>query len=164
MQDEGKLLYGPNRSPRNLSEYRDLPVKLHRTREALGYVLRAPLQRYQLTDPQWRVLRILSTVDEIDTALLAKRSMLLGPSLSRILPDLRKRKLIASRASASDKRRVCHSITRRAVELIDRVAPQFNPFYAELARRVSDKEMSTLNSMLDKLYLVLGDIGRQQAE
>jgi len=135
MPKESALIYGPSKGTvvRSLRSDRDLPVNLHRAREAITHVFRNTLQRYNLTDPQWRVLRILSTVHRIESADLAERSMLLGPSVSRILRDLRKRKLVVTAASKSDGRRAWHSLTPAAKRLIDRIAPEFGPVYEQLA-------------------------------
>ena len=65
---------------------RQLPVLLHLTREGAAVRFRVFLQ-HDLTDPQWRVLRILSQVDELDVSNLAQRSYLMRESLSRILRD-----------------------------------------------------------------------------
>jgi len=153
MPKEIAVLYGPSNGARtrNLRMYRQLPVNLHRTRETFAQLFRETLQKYRLTDPQWRVLRILSTTHQMESADLARRAMLLGPSVSRIVRDLRRRKLLVTTTSKTDARRVWHSITPAAGQLIDRVIPEFAPVYERLARHFSDGEVATLNALLERV-------------
>jgi homoprotocatechuate degradation regulator HpaR len=130
------------------SSSRQLPVLLHRTREALAVHFRKVFVQHDLTDPQWRVLRILSHSDEIDVAGLAQQSYLMGPSLSRILRDLAARRLIVRRASATDARRFFHSLTPSGRRLLERVSPAFDPLFEEIEKRFGIDRIQELNSLL----------------
>lgn len=130
------------------SSSRQLPVLLHRTREALAVHFRKVFAQHDLTDPQWRVLRILSHSDESDVADLAQQSYLMGPSLSRILRDLAARRLIVRRASATDARRFFHSLTPSGRRLLERVSPAFNPVFEEIEKRFGIDRIQELNSLL----------------
>ena len=156
MRNSAELLYGQDGPDQRASDvYRALPVKLHQTREAFANSFRPIFLQYDLTDPQWRVLRILGAVEEIDTAALAKRSLLLGPSLSRILRDLHERSLISRRTSEDDARRFFHAITPEGRSLIDKITPQFTPFYERIAEQMSEAEIATLNGLLDKVAAIV---------
>lgn len=74
-------------------------------REAIMEYLRPHLRNFNLTEQQWRVLRTLTAVDEISTTDLADATVILGPSLTRILRDLEDRKLIKRWTSPEDGRR-----------------------------------------------------------
>lgn len=158
--DRNTVLYGPeyNDDDRYLGKLRNLPVKLHRTREAFSAQFKETFQNYKLTDQQFRVLRILSRHDMLETGQLARLSMLLGPSLSRILKDLEKRGLVTRHAMASDARVAHNSLTRQAREMVDRIIPEFDPLYEELSARLTDEEVVELNRLLDKLGAALRDI------
>jgi homoprotocatechuate degradation regulator HpaR len=134
---------------------RQLPVLLHRTREALAVHFRKVFIQHDLTDPQWRVLRILSHSDESDVAGLAQQSYLMGPSLSRILRDLTARRLIVRRASATDARRFFHSLTPRGRRLLEKVSPAFNPVYEEIEKRFGIDRIQDLNSLLAEFLLAI---------
>jgi len=114
---------------------RQLPELLHRTREALAMHFRKVFLLHNLTDPQWRVLRILSHAEELDVSGLARQSYLMGPSLSRILRDLAARGLIARRVSSKDGRRFFHTLTIRGHRLLEEISPAFNPVYREIESR-----------------------------
>ena len=163
MDRTSELLYGiPRQDGGPYSDpYRALPVKLHRTREAFTACVRPTFQTQNLTDPQWRVLRILSAVDEIDSTELAKRSMLLGPSLSRILRDLDGRKLITRRACGLDARRSLASIAPAGRALIDAIAPQLDPIFDRLKATLDATKIEALNALLDEVFIAI-DGGNDQ--
>jgi len=128
-----------------------LPVLLHRTREALAVHFRKVFVLHDLTDPQWRVLRILSQFEGIDVKTLARKSYLMRESLSRILKDLARRGLIVRRVSNTDARRFLHSLTAKGRNLLEEVAPAFNPVYKEIEARFSIQRIEELNRRLAEL-------------
>ena len=134
---------------------RQLPVLLHRTREALAMHFRKIFVQHDLTDPQWRVLRILSQVDEIDVSNLARKSYLMRESLSRILRDLGARGLILRRVSNTDARRFFHSLTPKGRNLLEEVSPAFNPVYKEIEARFGVDRIEDLNKRLAELLAAI---------
>jgi homoprotocatechuate degradation regulator HpaR len=134
---------------------RQLPVLLHRTREALAVHFRKIFVLHDLTDPQWRVLRILSQVDEIDVSNLARKSYLMRESLSRILRDLGARGLILRRVSNTDARRFFHSLTAKGRHLLDEVSPAFNPVYKNIEARFGLERIEDLNKRLAELLAAI---------
>jgi homoprotocatechuate degradation regulator HpaR len=140
-----------NPTPEPSAASRQLPVLLHRTREALAVHFRKVFVLHDLTDPQWRVLRILSQADELDASTLAHRSYLMRESLSRILRDLGERGLIVRRVSGTDARRFCHSLTAKGRHLLEEVSPAFNPVYNEIEARVGVERIEDLNKRLAEL-------------
>ena len=134
---------------------RQLPVLLHRTREALAVHFRKIFVLHDLTDPQWRVLRILSQVDEIDVSNLARKSYLMRESLSRILRDLGARGLILRRVSNTDARRFFHSLTPKGRNLLEEVSPAFNPVYKEIEARFGVDRIEDLNKRLAELLAAI---------
>src|SRR5258706_4950270 len=76
---------------------RSLPMSLLRAREAVMRHFRPSLRSHGLTEQQWRILRALASIDQVEVTELARIAYLLGPSLSRILRDLEARRLIERR-------------------------------------------------------------------
>ena len=72
-----------------------LPMALLRSREAVMRLFRPGLRKHGVTEQQWRILRALAHSGPMEVTALAEATFLLAPSLSRILPDLEKRGLIA---------------------------------------------------------------------
>src|SRR5665213_746389 len=97
---------GGARSAPKLRDFsQSLPMTLLRAREAVMRHFRPALRHFGITEQQWRILRALASVGEIEVLALAEATFLLAPSLSRILKDLEQRELIVRRGSSEDMRR-----------------------------------------------------------
>jgi homoprotocatechuate degradation regulator HpaR len=148
--DEGSL---PRAPMREFS--RSLPMSLLRAREAVMRQFRPSLRNHGLTEQQWRILRALSSVAEIEVTELAHVAFLLGPSLSRILRDLEARQLIERRAAETDARRAVVSISAKGLKLIEAVAPTSEAIYAEITQRYGARKLAELHDMLGALEAAL---------
>jgi homoprotocatechuate degradation regulator HpaR len=144
---------------------RSLPMALLRAREAVMRQFRPSLRDAGLTEQQWRILRALASIDQIEISELARETFLLGPSLSRILRDLEARRLIRRRSPQSDLRRGLVSVTPAGLALLNAVAPVSEAIYAEITRRFGPENLETLHAMLSALETELLEIpvehGRQ---
>jgi homoprotocatechuate degradation regulator HpaR len=130
---------------------RSLPMSLLRAREAVMRHFRASLRGHGLTEQQWRILRALASIDEIEITELARVAFLLGPSLSRILRDLEARHLIERRVAKSDLRRGVVSISPKGLRLMEIVAPSSEAIYAAITRRYGARKLAELQDMLHAL-------------
>ncbi|MGJ5180643.1 homoprotocatechuate degradation operon regulator HpaR [Bradyrhizobium oligotrophicum] len=136
-----------------------LPMALLRAREAVMRQFRPSLRQHGLTEQQWRILRALAAVDEIEVTELARVAFLLGPSLSRILRDLEARGLIQREVDARDMRRGVLSISAKGVKLIAQVAPGSEAIYASIASRYGARKLAALQKMLAELEGSLAQFG-----
>ncbi|MFB9265195.1 homoprotocatechuate degradation operon regulator HpaR [Bradyrhizobium erythrophlei] len=134
---------------------RSLPMSLLRAREAVMRQFRPSLRNHGLTEQQWRILRALTSVDQIEVTELARVAFLLGPSLSRILRDLEARQLIERKAAETDLRRAVVSISAKGMKLIEAVAPSSEAIYAEITRRYGARKLVELHEMLGALEMSL---------
>lgn len=134
---------------------RSLPMSLLKSREAVMRHFRPGLHHFGITEQQWRVLRALTTVENIEVMTLAEATFLLPPSLSRILKDLEERGLILRRASREDMRRAIISISASGRSLIDLAGGHSELVYAEITRRYGAEKLAALQAMLRELELVL---------
>jgi homoprotocatechuate degradation regulator HpaR len=130
---------------------RSLPMSLLRAREAVMRQFRPSLRNHGLTEQQWRILRALTSVDEIEVTELAHVAFLLGPSLSRILRDLEARQLIERKAAETDLRRAVVSISAKGMKLIEAVAPTSEAIYAAITKRYGVRKLAELQEMLGTL-------------
>lgn len=80
--------------------------------------IRPVLRDANVTEQQWRVLRVLGERDELDAVKITQMAMLLPPSVTRILRELEERKLVARRPDANDGRRSIVSITPTGRQLM----------------------------------------------
>ncbi len=129
---------------------RSLPMQLMRAREALMQRFRPHLRSHGITDQQWRIIRVLVEIEELEILDLSARCCLHPASLSRILPNLDAAGLIARRAHAQDLRRVIVSITPQGRRLFDTIAPVSEKIYAEIARDIGPERMAQLYRALDE--------------
>jgi homoprotocatechuate degradation regulator HpaR len=133
-----------------------LPAVLLRAREAVMARLRPILRRHGVTEQQWRVLRTLADIQEIETIQLATAVFLRPPSLSRIVRDLEGRGLLGRRASDDDQRRWLLSITASGLALMEAVAPELIVINTDIASLFGQDNMSALLRLLNQLEAVLG--------
>lgn len=124
---------------------------------------RASLRIHGVTEQQWRVLRALSSVGEIEIADLVRSTFLLAPSLSRILRDLEARGLILRRTPARDLRRSLISIAPSGVALMEEIAPQSEAIYAEITKRFGAERLGLLQDMLRDLEREMTAFGPSDA-
>jgi homoprotocatechuate degradation regulator HpaR len=133
-----------------------LPAILMRAREAVMARIRPTLRTYDVTEPQWRVLRTLSSIDEVEVTQLAEMVFLLPSSLSRILRDLGDRGLISRRTSDEDLRRGLVSISDKGMALIEEASPHTVRVNAEIERLFGTERMENLRTLLAELEQALG--------
>jgi homoprotocatechuate degradation regulator HpaR len=147
----------PNRLP--MREFsRSLPMSLLRAREAVMRQFRPSLRNHRLTEQQWRILRALASVDQVEVSELADIAFLLGPSLSRILRDLEARQLIERKTAETDARRAVVSISVDGLKLIEAVAPTSEAIYAAITERYGARKLAELQEMLGALETSLSGL------
>lgn len=130
---------------------KSLPMTLLLAREAVMNRFRPALNMFNITEQQWRVLRALSSIKEIEVMELAKVTYLLAPSLSRILRDMEGRGLVERRQAPDDLRRSLISISANGLKLIDAVAPYSESIYAEIAETFGKQNMEALQQFCREL-------------
>lgn len=130
---------------------RSLPMTLLRAREVVMAHFRPMLARHDITEQQWRVIRVLGESGPLDATELARGASILAPSLTRIIKALEDRGYITRSKFADDGRRVQLAITPAGLALIDSVTPERQEIYALIERRCSAAELEKLLDMLEIL-------------
>ena len=128
-----------------------LPLMLLRAREAILHRLRPVLQAHDLTEQQWRVLRVLAESGPMEPTELGERCVVLTPSLTRIFAALEKRKLIRREKHASDKRKQVVHLTPPGTALIAEIAPAATRVYDELEQSFGKPQLINLLNKLQKI-------------
>lgn len=75
------------------------------TKEAVLAPMRPKLREFNITEPQWRVMRVLNDYGATDATTLAQGGLLHAPSVTRILKELEERRLVVREPDANDRRR-----------------------------------------------------------
>lgn len=141
--------------PRLLDDSHSLPIALLRAREAVMAYFRPHHRKGEITEQQWRVIRVLYLEGEMDATRLAQRSYLLAPSLSRILKDLEASDHVRRRTAKADSRQSLVSLSPKASALVTRVAPFLDGIHREIARRFGRERYERLLGLLGELETAL---------
>ena len=86
-------------------------------KEAVLAPMRPKLREYNITEPQWRVLRVVNDRGATDASALAEIGLLHAPSVTRILKELEARKLVVRERDPDDRRRTLVALTPEGREL-----------------------------------------------
>lgn len=141
----------PEKKSKLPSTARSLPIALIRAREGVMIPIRDMLSETDITEQQWRVLRVLAEFGILDTKTLADRSSLLFPSLTRIATTLRNKGLITQTRDDKDRRRQFIEITPKGQQIIDQNADQAARIVAGFKRTLGKKDYETLLDLLGRL-------------
>ncbi|MBA8853471.1 homoprotocatechuate degradation regulator HpaR [Ochrobactrum intermedium] len=143
---------------------RALPMALLRGREIIMSRFRPMLALHDVSEQQWRVLRVLNEVRFLDASEVANRATILAPSLTRIIKTLEGRGLIQSGKFDKDGRRVLLSITPAGTELIQKILPQSLEIYKEIDARFGSDKIEQLLNLLEDLEKISEDAPVQTPE
>ncbi|WP_068111329.1 homoprotocatechuate degradation operon regulator HpaR [Tropicimonas marinistellae] len=134
---------------------RTLPILLLRSREAVMERFRPMLHAHDITEQQWRVIRVLHEGGETDASRLADLACVLAPSLTRMIKSLEARKLVVSRRDEADGRRSLISLTEKGRTFIETVTPASAEIYAEIEAQVGAELIERLTGDLMALQAAL---------
>ncbi|QCL97678.1 homoprotocatechuate degradation operon regulator HpaR [Agrobacterium tumefaciens] len=135
--------------PRNTR--RSLPIALLRAREAVMAHFRPMLAAHDLTEQQWRVIRILGENGMVDASEVAERTFILAPSLTRMIKTLEERGLIEKDKDEADGRRVLLRIAPAGLAIINEVTPESRAIYEALERKFGVEKIDLLLDLLGEL-------------
>ncbi|QIX62632.1 MarR family transcriptional regulator [Hymenobacter lutimineralis] len=140
------------KQPNFQSEYQKAYINLVYTAGWLQLRQAAAFKEFNLTLPQYNVLRILrgqhprpATVNLLIERMLDKTS-----NASRIVDKLEAKQLVTRRVCPSNRRAVDICITEAGLALLETMQPMVEQ-QAHGLRQLSDQEVEQLNYLLDKL-------------
>lgn len=134
---------------------RSLPMALLRAREGVMRGFRRVLREHGLNEQEWRIMRALIEVDQVEIGELADRVFILKPSATRTLKNLQQRKIVNRSRSDSDQRRVFISLTDYGRQLFRTVAPKNEAEYARITGIIGDRDMQELYELLRRVTVRL---------
>jgi homoprotocatechuate degradation regulator HpaR len=126
-------------------------MALLRAREAVMAGFRPDLDAHDLTEQQWRVLRVLAEHAGLTMGDLAERAALLKPSLSRIVGRLEDRGLVERAQEEQDLRRTRLTMTMAGRRLVREIAPRSEQRYRDIEAAYGAERLAELHGMLDDL-------------
>jgi len=126
--------------------------------EAVIAPLRPVLRDYNVTEQQWRAMRVINDRRIIDATGLAEAAMLHPTSVSRILRDLELRNLVVRQPDAGDRRRNVVALSPEGRELVRTLSWHVLHFMREHLRRFGADRMAHLVDELNALREVIRDV------
>ena len=130
---------------------RSLAIGLLKAREAVMSHFRPILADHDVTEQQWRVIRVLSEAGTLDATEVAEKAFILAPSLTRMLRSLEERGLITRHKDKEDGRRVLLRLAPAGQAVIDEVMPDSRRVYADIDARFGAGRVEELLDMLEEL-------------
>jgi homoprotocatechuate degradation regulator HpaR len=135
--------------------HRNLPRLLLEAREAVMLHTRPSLREHGLSDPQWRVLRVLGEHSDeaagVETGRVAREAYLLGPSLTGVLTRMARDGLIERQRCPNDARRTVVRATAQGLAKVQALSQTIEAHYAWLEQELGKKNLKAMYELLDGL-------------
>lgn len=139
--------------------HESLTIALLQARESAMGFFRPILKRYNLTEQQWRVIRVLAGNHSVDFHQLASQACILRPSLTGILSRMERDGLIFRLKPVNDQRKLYVSLSQQGQTLYEQARAQIEAEYQTIERAFSSEKMAQLTTLLEA-FIALGT--RQQ--
>lgn len=133
-----------------------LPLALVRARESVMMPFRTLLRRHGLTEPQFRVLRTVDELANIELTELSRVTALLVPSLSRIVRELEVRGYVERETDPNDMRCMQVRLTERGRRLVQLLIPDCEIIHVRIKRAMGREKLRQLQGLLEELETKLG--------
>jgi len=112
---------------------------------------RPMLARHDLTEQQWRVIRVLAQYGRLDASEFGERAFILGPSLTRITRTLEERDVISRHKDEADGRRTLVELEDSGWRIIADIYPESTKICAYIEAEFGAERTRTLLTLLDEL-------------
>lgn len=128
-----------------------MTLTLLQAREAAMAFFRPALNQHDLTEQQWRVIRILRQQGELESHQLADQACILKPSMTGVLNRLERDDLVRRRKSSQDQRRVFVALTQRGQQCFVSMSEDMESNYLKIQEQFGTVELEQLLALLNKL-------------
>lgn len=127
-----------------------LTIVLLQAREtAMGY-FRPILNRHNLTEQQWRIIRILAEHRSLDFCALALRACILRPSLTGILTRLERDGVLYRMKPLNDQRKLYASLTPKGMAIFHQARSEIDAVYQKIEQQFGLLKMNQLKRLLQE--------------
>jgi homoprotocatechuate degradation regulator HpaR len=124
---------------------------LMRAREAVMQHFRPHLREHDITEQQWRILRVLAEQKNVDMVALSNRCSIQPPSLSRTIPLLVERGLVRRGSHGNDRRKTLVDLTPSGRVLFRTMSAESERIYSELEAEIGHERLRNVYELLDEL-------------
>jgi homoprotocatechuate degradation regulator HpaR len=131
--------------------HRNLPRLLLQAREAVMAHTRPSLREHDLSDQQWRVLRVLGEHGAVETGRVAREAFILGPSLTGVLARMERDGLITRSRDPEDQRCTVIEATTHGRKLVKRLSTSIEAHYKWMEETLGEEKLEQIYALLDEL-------------
>lgn len=128
-----------------------LTLSLLQAREAAMAFFRPLLNEHDLTEQQWRVIRILNQQGELESHQLAHLACILKPSMTGVLSRLERDGLVRRQKNAQDQRRVFVTLTERGEACFAEMREGMERNYQKIQEQFGEEKLQQLMVLLNDL-------------
>jgi homoprotocatechuate degradation regulator HpaR len=127
-------------------------------KEAVIAPMRARLREHNITEPQWRVMRVINDRGATDATGLADVGLLHAPSVTRILRELEQRSLILREPDRNDRRRTLVALSPEGRVLVAEISAHVMDIVQDYSRLFGAARLDRLVEELRALSSAIRDI------
>ncbi|MHB0774940.1 homoprotocatechuate degradation operon regulator HpaR [Halomonas sp. WWR20] len=130
-----------------------LTLALLQARESAMDYFRPHLNRNNVTEQQWRVIRLLWQSDNqtLESRHLAELACILPPSLTGVLVRLEQNGLVHRWKPETDQRRLCVTLTPKGNALFDDMKDEMMRQYHKIQQALGAEKYRTLIGLLNEV-------------
>jgi homoprotocatechuate degradation regulator HpaR len=141
--------------------HESLTIALLQAREAAMSYFRPIVKQHNLTEQQWRIVRILAENPSMDFHDLAFRACILRPSLTGILTRMERDGLVLRLKPVNDQRKLFVSLTKEGQALYARAQTQVEEAYRLIENEFTPEKMQQLTALLGE-FIALGSLRQSE--
>lgn len=128
-----------------------LTLTLLQAREAAMAFFRPLLNEHDLTEQQWRIVRILRQQGELESHQLAQQACILKPSMTGIMARLERDGIVKRTKSLQDQRRIFISLTEAGQQCFVEMSAGMEANYLRIQQQFGEEKLKQLLQLLDDL-------------
>ncbi|HTN65647.1 MAG TPA: homoprotocatechuate degradation operon regulator HpaR [Burkholderiaceae bacterium] len=134
--------------------YRNLPQLFLRARENLLCHFRPIITHFGLTEQQWRVLRAVSEMEELEPREICVICQILSPSLTGVLSRMEDMDLLTRTRVQEDQRRIIVRLTSKGEKLVAQLGPLIIEQYRIIEHAFGPELLKDVYEIMDKFIAV----------
>lgn len=131
--------------------YRSLPQLFLKAREELLCHFRPIISHFGLTEQQWRILRTLDEMEQLEPREISKLCHILNPSLSGVLSRMEDMGLVTRTRVPEDERRITVQLTPKSELLVSELGPLVEAQYRLIEKAFGPALIKELYAIMDQV-------------
>ena len=131
-----------------------MPMMLYRALDILMPRFKTIYRQFDLTEQQWRILRVLWERESLSVLLLCEQTLIPAPSLVGVIDRLELRGLVMRQRDSADRRKVMVAITADGRSLKEQVTPLIAKAYREAEVSATPEVWAQLKDSLQRFNQV----------